>query len=205
MKILIIEVDGLPLVTFTLKQDVAGCVGRVAQSAKRLLTHGHVRMDAIACAPDILELFERGARCLAIIGEPNEARIRLDPVCLIEAHTTASLLASCTNLTLPERDDMLTVLGFLAGILPIWILAGELPNWEEIQPDGQILERGKSIYEDLRLRKPSELGLIPIKMCDALVLRHVLKLKIHPAIMRLWKDLNQVTATHRRALTHLMR
>jgi hypothetical protein len=205
MKTIIIEVDGIEMITVQLDREMADCISRVARSAHDLLSQDPVRRDAAACDPDFLALCKRGVTRLALLGARKEATLMIDATYLIDAHTAASLLASSCGLTKNERRDLLQVLGFLAATLPVWLMTGNLPPWKQIQGSGKNVGRVQHIYETLRERQPSDSGFRPIKMGDALVLREGLKLIVHPAILTLWDDLAQVTLTHRNALAHLMR
>jgi hypothetical protein len=124
---------------------------------------------------------------------------------LIDAHSITCLLAKSRRLTQSGRKDLLQVLGFLAAILPVWLMTGNLPPWEKIPKAGPHLKRVPKIYETLRTRPVSDIGFSPIRMGDALILREGLKLKAHRSLQVLRDDLDHVTLTHRYALAALMR
>ena len=181
------------------------CIRRVARSVRELLKQEQVRRDARSCDPDFLALCERGAARLTLFGAPKDATLMIDATYLIDAHTAACLLAKRRRFTQTDREDLLQVLGFIASILPVWVVAENLPPWEKIPKAGPHLKRVPNIYEKLRTQRVSDIGFHPIRMGDALILREGLKLKAHGSLQVLRGDLDHVTLTHRNALADLMR
>jgi hypothetical protein len=202
MKILTIEVDEFELHSVLLNAQIAGCLDRVGQVTGEILMNGRARRDAASC--DMLPLLVRGFGVLARLGDPRQSQLRTDARSVIDAHTASCVVAGSKGLSQQERADTLTSLGFLARILPCWVLSENLPPWNQIQNYGLSRGRVQQIYEVLLEQRTNEDGLRPIKMGDALALHAGLKLRVHPAILRLWEDLSQVTASHRHALACLM-
>ena len=205
MRTTIIEVDGFPMITIRLDPGVAGSMMRAAQAAQELLAQDQVRRDVISDDPSMLPLYDRGAQRLAILGGTTQVRLSIDPSYLVDAHTTTCLLASRQHLKLEEKSDLVLILDLVAAILPVLVNTGPLPPWDDFQSGGKGQRKVRTIYEDLCKRPVNEDGCRIIKMGDALVLREGIQLNPHPAILRLWKDLSLITATHRNALARLGR
>jgi hypothetical protein len=204
MKKTITPINGTDLIKIHLEEGLARSADRVSQLAKRLLTQDQVRADVAGGNPDLLELLDRGALTLTLLAQTTECPLVVDPLFLFDGHTAACLVAGRATPTNYEKEDVLEILGFLAGLLPILTVGMRLPPWNEVHSDSKGLGRGRDIYNDLRSQDVSVTGLRRITLGDALVLRECLRLRSHPSILKLWKDLDRVTATHRHALSRLV-
>jgi hypothetical protein len=110
--------------------------------------------------------------------------MRTDARSVVDAHTASCEVAGSKSLSQEERLDVLTALGFLAGILPCWVFAENLPPWKEIPNYGRSGGRVQKIYEALVQERTNGDGLRPIKMSEALALYGGLKLigsSCHPS------------------------
>jgi hypothetical protein len=205
MKCVIFETDGFSLATLSIDPALAHCLKRAAQAAQALLTRQRHGTEAGAPDPGLTVLWERGATRLALLALAAETRLMVDPTFLTDAHATTCLLASQGEAPVQARSDLKTVLEFLAAILPCSIRACHLPAWGDLQHSSPHPVRLEQIYENLRHQQTGNAGPSHLKMDDALILRDGLRLKAHPAILLLWEDLNEQTARHRHALSHLQR
>ena len=205
MKTIAVEIDRFPMIVIRLDETLTRSMNRAARLAGELLAQDQVRRDVASSDPDMLGLCERGASRLDTLGKTMASRLTVDPCYLGDAHNMTCLLASCQRLKPRDKKDLFMILEFLAAIFPVWVKAGSLPFWEEIHADRQTQETVRKIYEDFCQKLPNDEGCRKIKLGDALVLREGLQLKPHPTILRLWEELNKVTATHRNALRLLLR
>jgi hypothetical protein len=204
MKSKITKIKGTDLIKIQLGKGLAHRADRVSQLAKRMLTQDQVRTDADRCSPDMRELLERGAQALTLLSETRDTPMVVEPIFLLDGHTAACLVAGRETPTNYERDDVREILGLLAGLLPLFTTGIRLPAWKDFGSKIKGLDRGKKIYEELRCQDTSVTGLRQITLRDALILRESLRLWSHPNVLKLWKDLDRITATHRHALARLM-